>query len=603
MKGLLSRLNDAWAAMGLEGPAASDPTARTLYALLWGLLPIFVVHGSLGILLTAGDRLGTVIFVNILLVSIPIASLVLLRKNRVRPAGVTYIAGIWLTYTFIILLNGGIHHVGLAVYIALPVSAAWLFGYRAALWTAAACFGSATVMALLESIGIGPLHYFQGRPVGIWFLLLECTVMGVVPVSMVLSSLRQALTQSRLAEAELKRTQEENLNRQKLESVGVLASGIAHDFNNLLGGILAEAQLVEDEIPSGSPVAEDVQRIKALAARASEIVRQLMVYAGRESSGLEPVDLSRLVDEMLELLKVSISKHAMLKTELAGDIPKVWGQAAQLRQIVMNLIINASEALGEKDGVITVTTSLVTLDRDSGSANALPVGHYVRLVVADNGPGITDEQRSKIFDPFFTTKFQGRGLGLAVVQGVVRTHGGAIRVDSAPGQGTAFQILLPCTGESEKQDDVAGGFAVARELSPARGRVLLIEDEDALRIAVAKMLKKRGFFVVEAADGSTAVDLLRDSQCDIDVILLDLTIPGTGSLEVAAESARLRPETKIVITSAYSREASSDFLKIPQVAGYLRKPFHAAELVDLLQGAARNSPGALTSRKNQAATS
>lgn len=603
MKGLLSRLNDAWAAMGLEGPAASDPTARTLYALLWGLLPIFVVHGSLGILLTTGDRLGTVIFVNILLVSIPIASLVLLRNNRVRPAGVTYIAGIWLTYTFIILLNGGIHHVGLAVYIALPVSAAWLFGYRAALWTAAACFGSATVMALLESIGIGPLHYFQGRPVGIWFLLLECTVMGVVPVSMVLSSLRQALTQSRLAEAELKRTQEENLNRQKLESVGVLASGIAHDFNNLLGGILAEAQLVEDEIPSGSPVAEDVQRIKALAARASEIVRQLMVYAGRESSGLEPVDLSRLVDEMLELLKVSISKHAMLKTELAGDIPKVWGQAAQLRQIVMNLIINASEALGEKDGVITVTTSLVTLDRDSGSANALPVGHYVRLVVADNGPGITDEQRSKIFDPFFTTKFQGRGLGLAVVQGVVRTHGGAIRVDSAPGQGTAFQILLPCTGESEKQDDVAGGFAVARELSPARGRVLLIEDEDALRIAVAKMLKKRGFFVVEAADGSTAVDLLRDSQCDIDVILLDLTIPGTGSLEVAAESARLRPETKIVITSAYSREASSDFLKIPQVAGYLRKPFHAAELVDLLQGAARNSPGALTSRKNQAATS
>jgi two-component system, cell cycle sensor histidine kinase and response regulator CckA len=419
---------------------------------------------------------------------------------------------------------------------------------------------------------------------------------------MVLSSLRRALAQSQLAEAELKRTQEENLNRQKLESVGVLASGIAHDFNNLLGGILAEAQLVEDEIPPGSPAVEDVHRIKALAARASEIVRQLMVYAGRETSDFEPVDLSRLVEEMLELLKVSISKHAILKTELEADIPKVRGQAAQLRQIAMNLIINASEALGERDGVITVTTSLVTLDRDSGSANGLPGGDYVRLVVADNGSGITEEQRNKIFDPFFTTKFQGRGLGLAVVQGVVRTHGGAISLDSTTGEGTAFQILLPCTGESEKQNDITGGPAAARDVSPASGRVLLIEDEDALRIAVAKMLKKRGFFVLEAADGSAAIELLRDPQCDIDVILLDLTIPGADSLAVAVESARLRPETKIIITSAYSREASSDFLQVPQVVGYVRKPFQAAELVYLLQEAALNSPGELASRKNQAAT-
>jgi signal transduction histidine kinase len=490
MNSLLSRSKDARVVVRLPNPAASDPTARTLYALLWGLLPI---HGAVGILLTTRDRLGMVIFVNSLLVSIPTASLILLRKNLVRSAGVIYLAGIWLTYTFIILLNGGIHHVGLAVYIALPVSAAWLFGYRAALGTAAACLGSATVMALLETIGIGPLHYFQGRPVGIWFLLLECAVMGVVPVSMVLSSLRRALAQSQFAEAELKRTHEENLNRQKLESVGVLASGIAHDFNNLLCGILAEAELVEDEIPSGSPALEDVQRIKALAARASEIVRQLMVYAGRETSDFEAIDLSRLVEEMLELLKVSISKRAILKTELEADIPKIRRQAAQLRQIVMNLIIKASEALGEKDGVITVTTSPVTLDKDSGGVNALQSGDYVRLVVADNGPGISAEQRSKIFDPFFTTKFPGRGLGLAVVQGVVRTHAGAIKLDSTPGHGTTFQIFLPCADETEKGEPIVGGAVVARDMRPASGRVLLIEDEGALRIAVAKMLKKRGF--------------------------------------------------------------------------------------------------------------
>ncbi|HUK19110.1 MAG TPA: hypothetical protein VLW65_21965, partial [Bryobacteraceae bacterium] len=247
MKDVLSRSKAGLAGLRLQGSAANDPTARMLYALMWVLLPIFMIHAVVAIFLTTWDRIGLVIFVNSLLVSTSIASLILLRKNLVRHAGVVYLAGVWLAYTLIILLNGGIHHVGLAVYIALPVSAAWLFGYRAALWTAATCFGSASVMAVLETIGIGPLHYFQGRPVGIWFLLLECTVMGVVPVSVVLSSLRRALTQSQLAEAELKRTQEENLSRQKLESVGALASGIAHDFNNLLGGILAEAQLVKDE--------------------------------------------------------------------------------------------------------------------------------------------------------------------------------------------------------------------------------------------------------------------------------------------------------------------------------------------------------------------
>ena len=255
---------------------------------------------------------------------------------------------------------------------------------------------------------------------------------------------------------ELKRTQEEALARQKLESLGVLAGGIAHDFNNLLGGILAEAELVEEDLPAGSSVGEEIERIKAVAIRGSEIVRQLMIYAGHDQTHLvEPLDLSELVEEMLELLKVSISKHAVLKADLDKSLPAVWGNAPQIRQVVMNLLINASEAIGEKEGVIHVST--LREARGPGSVVIdtfdLPLGDYVRLEVSDTGCGMTEEARAKIFDPFFTTKFVGRGLGLAVVQGILRDHGGAVDVVSALGQGTTFRVLLPCTSKSglEKQ--------------------------------------------------------------------------------------------------------------------------------------------------------
>ena len=187
-------------------------------------------------------------------------------------------------------------------------------------------------------------------------------------------------------------------------------------------------------------------RIKAVAVRAAEIVRELMIYSGQDQADLGSVDLSRLVEEMLELLKVSISKHAVLKTDLRQNLPAVRGNAAQIRQIVMNLIINASEALGEKDGVIHVTTSLAGSGRNlsSISGTSLPEGDYLRLEVSDTGCGITEEQQARIFDPFFSTKFAGRGLGLAVVHGIVRAHGGAIHLSSTPGQGTTFQIFLPC---------------------------------------------------------------------------------------------------------------------------------------------------------------
>jgi len=242
---------------------------------------------------------------------------------------------------------------------------------------------------------------------------------------------------------DLKSAQEASLARHKWESLGVLAGGIAHYFNNMLGGILANAEIAEASEADGSFPANEIQNIKATSLRASAIVSQLMMYAGKEGSNFQILDLSKLVGEMLSLIKSSVSKSAVLRIDLGEDLPFVLGSGQQIRQVLMNLVLNASDALAGGDGVITVTTSLGTPGATVSSTTGLREGGYVQLEVSDTGSGISKEAQAKIFDPFFTTKTSGRGLGLAVVQGVVRAHKGAIELISEPGTGTIFRVLLP----------------------------------------------------------------------------------------------------------------------------------------------------------------
>ncbi len=244
---------------------------------------------------------------------------------------------------------------------------------------------------------------------------------------------------------DFKRAQEETVARQKLESLGVLASGIAHDFNNLLAGILSSAELALTERAEGSAAEEELKRIKTASIRGAEIVRELMIYGGEESGGFEPVDISALVNEMLDLLKISISKNTILQIEMSQDLPAIYANPAQIRQVVMNLVTNASEAIGERRGAIRVTTTKVKVGTDSPATRGvnLAEGDYLRLEVSDTGSGMTPEVQVRIFDPFFTTRRAGRGLGLAAVQGIIRSHGGTINVESTSGQGTRFEILLP----------------------------------------------------------------------------------------------------------------------------------------------------------------
>jgi PAS domain S-box-containing protein len=384
---------------------------------------------------------------------------------------------------------------------------------------------------------------------------------------------------------EIKRTQEEALLRQHLVSLGTLAGGIAHDFNNLLGAIQAQAELAAVEADAGLSCREELKVIGEVATRGSEIVRQLMVYAGKESAALGPVDLSRIVEEMLSLLKVSITKHAVIKTDLDPNLPAIFASAVQVRQVVMNLITNASDAIGDKDGVIQVITRRMPVNGESVSvsSNTPPDGHYVELEVSDTGRGIPPQTQAKVFDPFFTTKSAGRGLGLAIVQGIVQSLNGIISLASEAGKGTSFRILLPCMATaayaSERPISADGNSAGAS----AQSAILVVEDEDSLRRPVVKMLQKAGYEVFEAADGNAAMNLLHVHGARIDRVLLDMTIPGTPSHEIVAEVTKLMPRTRVILTSAYSQEMIEGSMSAPQICGFIRKPFQFADLLNAIR--------------------
>jgi signal transduction histidine kinase/ligand-binding sensor domain-containing protein/ActR/RegA family two-component response regulator len=382
-----------------------------------------------------------------------------------------------------------------------------------------------------------------------------------------------------------RRAQQEDFARKKLESVGILAGGIAHDFNNLLGGVLAQADLALVESASGSYPEEELKAIRNVAIRGSEIVRQLMIYAGKESEALELVNVSRIVVEMLELLKVSVSKRIKLLTALDQDPPPVRASAAQIRQIVMNLVTNASEAIGDRDGVIRVTTGRVTPGRAATIAKGLDDAGYLQLEVTDSGCGISQEAQASVFDPFFSTKGAGHGLGLAAVHGIVRSLHGTIHIASELDHGTTFQILLPCaetTAEAilDPKSDADQSVRPSQEFI-----VLVVEDEDLLREAVVRMLRKKGFAVLEAADGAAAIDLLRTDGSKIDVILLDMTIPRASSQEVVAQAAQVRPNIRVILTSAYSQEMLTPFMTVSQIHDFIRKPYQLRDLVQVLRKA------------------
>ena len=285
------------------------------------------------------------------------------------------------------------------------------------------------------------------------------------------------------------------------------------------------------------------------------------------------------------MLRVSISKQATLKTDFGTKLPAVLANPAQIRQVVMNLVTNASEAIGNRTGIIHITTAQVKVGSDAPltGASSLAAGDYLKLEVFDSGSGMTPEVQTRIFDLYFTTRTSGRGLGLANVQEIVRGHNGAINVVSSLGQGTRIEVLLPCTNHPVEHSRAIEMPPAANEQESITGTVLVVEDEETLRRAISKMLRMKGFSVIEAIDGGAAVDLFRANEREIGVVLLDMTLPVMDGGEVFVELRRIRPDVRVILTTAYREETTLTTLGGQQPWTFIRKPYRLNDLLNLLR--------------------
>jgi len=384
---------------------------------------------------------------------------------------------------------------------------------------------------------------------------------------------RRALEEKQLLERKLQEAQ-------KLESLGVLAGGIAHDFNNLLSAILGNASLMGHKLPGDSPLRPCLNNILQASDRAAALCRQMLAYSGRGRFVLANVDLNKSIVEMIGLLKISIGKKVALQLDLAEKLPTILADASQIGQVIMNLVINASEAIGDRHGVIRIVTCLCNVDHlvlgKFASAHDLTEGSYILFEVTDTGCGMDEETRRKIFEPFFTTKFTGRGLGLAAVLGIVRGHQGALQVESVVGQGTTFRLLLRASGDVA---EIARRQSGASERWQGEGTVLIADDDRLVCETAALMLRSLGFRVVEAPDGEEALARFREASGSFCLVLLDLTMPKLDGEEVFRTLQALRPQLPVVLMSGYSEMEATGRFAGSGLAGFLAKPFKFDELV------------------------
>lgn len=384
------------------------------------------------------------------------------------------------------------------------------------------------------------------------------------------------------------KTERQIQETQKLESLGVLAGGIAHDFNNLLTGILGSSALAQMDLPEQHPAREYLTQIETSSMRAADLCRQMLAYSGKGRFVITRIDMSRLIEETTYLIQSSISKKAVIRFNLEPNLPACEGDATQLRQVVMNLVINASDAIGDRSGYININTG--TLRADSGyltrtfGAGDLPAGDYVFVEVGDSGCGMAPETISRIFDPFFTTKFSGRGLGLAAVLGIVKGHKGAIRVYSELGKGTTFKMLLPASKEKAEDRD----FLVESERSAiwkSQGTVLVVDDEETIRAVTCRILELWGFRCLAAADGREGVDLFIRHQSEIRVVVMDLTMPHLDGEQAFREMRQVSPDVAVVLMSGFNEQEAINRFVGRGLAGFVQKPFNPRQLEAVLRRA------------------
>lgn len=390
------------------------------------------------------------------------------------------------------------------------------------------------------------------------------------------------ITMRKQAEREKIELEQQLQHTQKLESLGVLAGGIAHDFNNILTIIMGHCSLAELDPKIANT---RIPIIYKAAERAAGLCRQMLVYAGKASLTPTQVNLPELVDEMVTMLKATTSQSVVINSDLSSEVLAITGDASQIRQIVMNLIINASEAIGEAHGVINVTLDNTVIgveqqERDHLGKIITP-GWYARLEVADTGCGMGDETMRRIFEPFYTTKFTGRGLGMSAVLGIISAHKGALQVSSQPGNGSTFKVYLPL-----EISEFSGGENLGKDAPPVQwqgsGTILLVEDEDQVRFIAEMLLTGFGFEVIEAVNGKEALELYQKSSTDITLVVTDVGMPVMDGYELIRTLKKNNPALPIIVTSGFGDTDITSRIAAEDVSGFINKPYKPEQLRELL---------------------
>jgi PAS domain S-box-containing protein len=369
---------------------------------------------------------------------------------------------------------------------------------------------------------------------------------------------------------------------QKLESLGILAGGIAHDFNNLLAVVLGNLNIAQMHLPEGAQAEPYLAKMEATVLRATELTKQMLAYSGRGHFIVKPHDLNEVVREVTHLLEVSISKRIRLRFDLEPDLPAIQADAGQLQQVVMNLVTNASDAIGDRDGSIHLSTSAATFDerelRTVYHAESPKAGRYVLLEVTDTGSGMSSDVMTRIFDPFFTTKATGRGLGLSAMLGILKGHGAGLCITSEEGLGSSFRLCFPA---SEEPTVPAIPITEANSSQRLQGRILLVDDEDRILETIGSALQVLGLEVQTARDGLEALERFREQRPDL--VLMDLTMPRMDGREAFLAMHDLDPSIPVVLSSGYAAGDAIGTLAGEGPAGFLQKPYQIRELRLLLE--------------------
>lgn len=399
------------------------------------------------------------------------------------------------------------------------------------------------------------------------------STIGAVLVFKDVTERHRAAEQRRMLEAQIQQAQ-------KLESLGLLAGGIAHDLNNMLAGIQGNASLALSEVPDQSRVGERLRRIIGGCDRAGKVIQQILAYSGQVTCDPIRLDLNEQIEEMTEFMRAAVPRNIALDMRLAPETPATESDSGQLQQVITNLLVNAAEAIGDESGRITISTECITLSEDDVhqyySGQNLSPGDYVALRVADTGCGMSPETVRRAFEPFFSEKGAGRGLGLSAMLGVVRAQGGGVRVESTLGEGSSFTVVLPAC-ESLSDEEVV---VKPRQQAPNDATVLVIDDEDDVRDVIRDMLTYRGMRVLTAENGERGIETFKQYAKEIDVVLLDMTMPGKSGGEVFREILGIDPEAQVIIASGYSRERVTSRFDDKHPAAFVHKPFTADTLLE-----------------------